>query len=71
MKNNTRVYALKYAGMAFQMAAILMAAVFAGKALDRYFLLSFPFFTLVLVLFGTFAALYLPLKDFFSTDKGK
>jgi F0F1-type ATP synthase assembly protein I len=46
-------------------------AVFFGKLLDRYFILSFPLFTLIFVLLGTFAALYLSLKDFISPGKGK
>lgn len=71
MKKNSSVFILKYAGMAFQMAAIMTIAVFGGKYLDRYFIVSFPFFTLVFVLFGTFAAIYLPLKDFISPGKGK
>jgi F0F1-type ATP synthase assembly protein I len=62
---------LKYAGMAFQMGAVMIMAVFFGKLLDRYFILSFPLFTLIFVLLGTFAALYLSLKDFISPGKGK
>lgn len=71
MKKNSSVNMLKYAGMAFQMGAVMIMAVFFGKLLDRYFILSFPLFTLVFVLLGTFAALYLSLKDFISPGKGK
>lgn len=71
MKKNSSVNMLKYAGMAFQMGAVMLAAVFFGKFLDSYFILSFPLFTLVFVLLGTFAALYLSLKDFISPGKGK
>ena len=48
MKKNSSVYILKYAGMAFQMAAIMTIAVFGGKYLDRYFNVSFPFLRLFL-----------------------
>lgn len=71
MKKNTSVHMLKYAGMAFQMGAIMMMALFFGKFLDRYFTLSFPLFTLIFVFFGIFAALYLSLKDFIFPDKDK
>ncbi|MEY3321114.1 MAG: hypothetical protein RLZZ417_697 [Bacteroidota bacterium] len=71
MKKNSSVNMLKYAGMAFQMGAVMIMAVFFGKLLDRYFILSFPLFTLIFVLLGTFAALYLSLKDFISPGKGK
>lgn len=71
MKKNSSVNMLKYAGMAFQMGAVMIVAVFFGKFLDRYFILPFPLFTLIFVLLGTFAALYLSLKDFISPGKGK
>jgi hypothetical protein len=62
---------MKYAGMAFQMGAIILLSVLFGQYLDKVFNLSFPLFTLISVLFGTFASLYLSLKDFISPKKGK
>jgi F0F1-type ATP synthase assembly protein I len=71
MKKNSSVSMLRYAGMAFQMGAVMLIAVFCGQFLDRYAALSFPLFTLGFVLLGIFAALYLSLKDFISPGKGK
>ena len=57
--------------MAFQMGAIILFSVLLGEYLDKLFSLSFPAFTLSFVLFGTFASLYLSLKDFITPKKGK
>lgn len=62
---------MKYAGMAFQMGAIILLSVLIGEYLDKFLNLSFPLFTLIFVLFGTFASLYLPLKDLITPKKGK
>ncbi|MBK8518304.1 MAG: AtpZ/AtpI family protein [Saprospiraceae bacterium] len=40
---------LRYSGIAFQMAAVVALAIFAGKWLDTKFSLSKPVFTIVLV----------------------
>ena len=61
---------LKYSGMAFQMAAILIIGALAGKKLDAYYQTEKPYFTLLLVIIAIIAAFYLTLKDFiFDTDK--
>ena len=57
--------------MAFQMGAIILLSVLFGQYLDKVFNVTFPLFTLISVLFGTFASLYLSLKDFISPKKGK
>ena len=57
--------------MAFQMGAIILLSVLLGQYLDKVLILSFPLFTLIFVLFGTFASLYLSLKDFITPKKGK
>jgi F0F1-type ATP synthase assembly protein I len=62
---------MKYAGMAFQMGAIILLSVLFGQYLDKFLKLSFPLFTLIFVLFGTCASLYLSLKDFITPKKGK
>ncbi|MFZ2898196.1 MAG: AtpZ/AtpI family protein [Saprospiraceae bacterium] len=54
---------LKYSGMAFQLAAVLAAGVWAGTRIDRYFQTERPYFTAVLALLSLFAGLYLSLKD--------
>lgn len=71
MNKSSSTHFFKYAGMAFQMGAIILLSVFLGQYLDRIFNLSFPLFTLIFVLFGTFASLYLSLKDFITPKKGK
>jgi hypothetical protein len=62
---------MKYAGMAFQMGAIILLSVLFGQYLDKFLKLPFPLLTLIFVLFGTFASLYLSLKDFITPKKGK
>jgi F0F1-type ATP synthase assembly protein I len=54
---------LKYSNLAFQMIGVIVSTALVGKYLDKWLNTSFPLFTLVLVLFGVFAALYLVLKD--------
>jgi F0F1-type ATP synthase assembly protein I len=71
MKKSSSTYIMKYAGMAFQMGAIILFSVLLGQYLDKVLILSFPLFTLIFVLFGTFASLYLSLKDFVTSKKGK
>lgn len=71
MKKITSTHYMKYAGMAFQMGAIILLSVLIGEYLDKFLNLSFPLFTLIFVLFGTFASLYLPLKDLITPKKGK
>lgn len=55
----------KYAGMGFQMAAIMGLGTFTGVELDQYIgFKKFPLFTLLLSLLSVFAALYFFIKDF-------
>jgi hypothetical protein len=46
------------------MIAIILIAVWGGRKLDELFLLDTPIFTVVLSLFGVFAAIYTAVKDF-------
>lgn len=48
----------QYAGMGFQILAIIAAMTLAGIYLDRYIHLKFPIFTIVLSLAGVFGAMY-------------
>jgi len=41
---------LKYTGLAFQMAAVIAIAIFAGQWLDERYPMDIPVFTLVLTL---------------------
>ncbi len=54
----------KYSGISFQMLAIILLFVFAGKELDKYVEWEKPVFTLLLSLLGVFLAIYSAVKDF-------
>ncbi|MEM9920449.1 MAG: AtpZ/AtpI family protein [Bacteroidota bacterium] len=56
---------MKYAGMAFQMGAIILIGMLAGKKLDAHFGTEKPYITIFFALLSIFAALYLSLKDLF------
>ncbi len=62
-KKRTANAVLKYSGMAFQMAAIMLGGVFLGKYLDKYFETESAIFTAFLAIFSVGIALYLTLKD--------
>lgn len=62
--SNTARSAARYTGIGFQMIAIILIAVWGGRKLDELFLLDTPIFTVVLSLFGVFAAIYTAVKDF-------
>jgi len=49
-KDNRINQYLKYSGIAFQMAFIVLAGILIGKKADRYFSLEKPYITMVLVL---------------------
>ena len=55
--------ALKYSGMAFQMAMIMLGGIFLGKYLDKYFETGSDIFTAILAIFSVGIALYMTLKD--------
>jgi F0F1-type ATP synthase assembly protein I len=57
---------MKYAGMAFQMGAMILAGALLGRYLDGYYETQRPYLTVVCSLFAIFAALYLTLKDLFN-----
>lgn len=52
----------RYTGMAFQMIGIILVTTWGGVRLDKLTGWSTPVFTIVLSLFGVFAALYVTLK---------
>jgi ATP synthase protein I len=61
-KKQLNTYA-KYSGMAVQMAAIIVGGVLGGIQLDKWLVLEFPIFTLVLTLLSVFLAMYYFIKD--------
>ncbi len=60
---------LKYAGMAFQMGAIITIGVLGGQKLDEWLGLKIPIFTLVLSLASVAGAIYVSIKDFLKPKK--
>lgn len=60
---------MKYSGMAFQMGAVMFIGITIGKKLDERFQTDKPYWTMLLALLSTFAALYLTLKDFIFKKK--
>jgi F0F1-type ATP synthase assembly protein I len=55
-------YYLRYSGMAFQMGAVILVGVWAGKKLDAW-LGTAPYLLVVMALLSIFAGLYVSLKD--------
>ncbi|KAA9331939.1 AtpZ/AtpI family protein [Adhaeribacter soli] len=53
---------VRYSGMAFQMIAVLLAAAYGGRWLDDKVGNEQPWFTLVLLLIGVVASMYLIIK---------
>lgn len=54
----------RYSGLVFQMAGIILLAVWGGIKLDKLAGFEKPVFTIILSLIGVFAAIYTAVKDF-------
>ena len=54
---------LRYSGMATQMAAIILAFVFAGRWLDEHFQTEKPMYTAGLTILGVVLSVYYMVKD--------
>ena len=67
LRDSTNSY-MKYSGLAIQMGVIILVGVYAGKALDER-LDTAPYLTVGFALLSIFAALYLSLKDLFTSTK--
>lgn len=57
-KNKPLNIYVKYSGLAFQMAAMIIAFVFLGKMADKYFENEKPVLTAVFSVAGVFFSLY-------------
>jgi len=53
----------RYSGIAFQMIAIILVATWGGIKLDKLTGFENPVFTIILSLFGVFAAIYITVRD--------
>jgi F0F1-type ATP synthase assembly protein I len=54
----------RYTGMATQMVVIILITTWGGIKLDDLLEYEKPVFTIILSLFGVFAAIYTAVKDF-------
>ena len=54
----------KYSSIAFQMIGIILFTTWGGIELDKICDFIRPVFTIILSLFGVFAAIYFAVKDF-------
>ena len=53
----------RLSGLAVQLVISLLIAAFGGRALDRYFELNIPIFTLILLFLALFGVLYLTIRS--------
>ena len=65
-QNNKRKFDdfIRYSGLAFEMAAIMGVGVFLGIKIDQWLNLSFPAFTLGLMIISVVAAIYHAIRKF-------
>ncbi len=55
---------MRYSGLGFEMIVIMAVGVFAGIKIDRWLSLSFPAFTLVLMILSVVGAIYHAIRKF-------
>ncbi|WP_321289631.1 AtpZ/AtpI family protein [uncultured Sunxiuqinia sp.] len=55
---------IRYSSLAFEMIAIMGIGVFVGYLIDHWLELSFPAFTLGLMILSVIAATYYAIKNF-------
>ncbi|WP_163716074.1 AtpZ/AtpI family protein [Mangrovibacterium lignilyticum] len=65
-KNNNQF--IRYSSLAFEMIAIMGLGVFAGIKLDEWLKMSFPVFTLVLMILSVIGAILYAIKNFIKKD---
>jgi len=61
----------RYSGLAFQMIAIILAFVWAGKKVDEKYFPGRNLFIIIFSLLGIAIALYVVLKDFINIKSKK
>ena len=62
---------VEYSGIAFQMVAIILAFVWAGKKIDEKFFNGESVFIIVFSLLGVLIAMYFVIKDFIKISRKK
>lgn len=61
----------RYSGLAFQMIAIILAFVLAGKKIDELYFQGRSIFVIVFSLAGVFLSMYIVFKDLLKIQKKK
>lgn len=67
-KNPLKFYAI-YSALGIQMAVIVVAGAFGGRALDKWVQWHFPVFTVVLTLLGIVLSIVYGIREFFKHQK--
>jgi len=62
---------VEYSGIAFQMVAIILAFVWAGKKIDEKFFNGESVFIIVFSLLGVLISMYFVIKDFIKISRKK
>ena len=68
MANNKNSY-IKYSGIAFQLAGLILMAYFIGNALDKKFQNTVPYFTLALIVFVFTGYIYKLYRELFPNER--
>lgn len=55
---------IRYSSLAFEMAVIMGIGVWLGIKIDQWLNLSFPVFTLILMILSVIGAIYHAIRDF-------
>jgi F0F1-type ATP synthase assembly protein I len=61
----------RYSGLAFQMVAIILAFVWAGKKIDHIYFQDRAIFIIIFSLIGVFFSMYIVFKDLLNLRKKK
>lgn len=67
-KDALKTYAV-YSALGMQMAVIVVAGAFGGRALDKWVQWHFPVFTVVLTLLSIVLSILYGMREFFKQDK--
>ncbi|UBM62698.1 AtpZ/AtpI family protein [Candidatus Sulfidibacterium hydrothermale] len=67
-KDALKAYAV-YSALGMQMAVIVVAGAFGGRALDKWGQWHFPVFTVVLTLLSIVLSILYGMREFFKQDK--
>ena len=61
----------RYSGLAFQMIAVILAFVWAGRKIDEIYFQGNSIFIIVFSLIGVLIAMYIAIKDLLKITKKK